>query len=71
MYDPRIDEPVALTVDLPILELSRGTIGVVRSVWNVPQPAYEVEFSHDMPETGQPCPPSRAILMPAQLQPAG
>jgi hypothetical protein len=44
MREPRIDDRVRLTQDLPELSLSRGTVGVVRSTWFAPTIAYEVEF---------------------------
>jgi hypothetical protein len=44
MREPRIDDRVRLTQDLPELALSRGTVGVVRSTWFAPTVAYEVEF---------------------------
>lgn len=44
MREPRIDDRVRLTQDLPELSLSRGTVGVVRSTWFAPTVAYEVEF---------------------------
>lgn len=44
MREPRVDDVVRLTQDLPELSLSRGSVGVVRSTWFAPTVAYEVEF---------------------------
>jgi Domain of unknown function (DUF4926) len=44
MHEPRIDEPVQLTQDLPELGLHRGEVGRVCSSWFVPTTAFEVEF---------------------------
>jgi hypothetical protein len=44
MRQPRIDDRVRLTHDVPQFALSRGAVGVVRSTWFAPSVAYEVEF---------------------------
>jgi len=44
MKRPQIDDYVRLTQDIPELELNRGQVGVVRSLWFSPTIAYEVEF---------------------------
>ncbi len=44
MNRPQIDDYVRLTQDIPELELNRGQVGVVRSLWFSPTVAYEVEF---------------------------
>ncbi len=45
MRMPHIDDFVRLTQDIPELELERGEIGVVRSMWCAPYMAFEVEFN--------------------------
>jgi hypothetical protein len=44
MRTAEIDALVRLTHDVPTLWLSRGDVGVVRSVWMAPANCYEVEF---------------------------
>ena len=44
MRQPRVDDYVRLTQDIPELSLNRGQVGVVRSTWFAPAIAYEVEF---------------------------
>jgi len=44
MRQPRIDDLVRLTHDIPELSLARGEVGVVRSTWFAPETSYEVEF---------------------------
>ncbi|WP_447930496.1 DUF4926 domain-containing protein [Sphingopyxis fribergensis] len=34
---------IRLTVDLPELQLKRGTVGTVLAIYSVPTPGYEVE----------------------------
>jgi hypothetical protein len=38
------NQAVYLTKDFEELALYRGTVGIVRSTWNYPNAAYEVEF---------------------------
>lgn len=44
MRDPNIDDVVKLTRDVPHMNLCKGQIGVVRSLWKAATVAYEVEF---------------------------
>ena len=44
MRTAQVDALVRLTHDVPTLWLSRGDVGVVRSVWMSPANCYEVEF---------------------------
>ena len=44
MTTPNLNTVVRLTQDVPTLWLSRGEVGVVRSVWLAPANYYEVEF---------------------------
>ena len=44
MRTAQVDTLVRLTHDVPTLWLSRGDVGVVRSVWMSPASCYEVEF---------------------------
>lgn len=44
MRQPRIDDFVRLTQDIPELSLGKGELGVIRSTWFAPSVAYEVEF---------------------------
>jgi len=44
VIEPQIDDIVRLTQDFPDLFLTRGAIGIVRSVWFAPMLTYEVEF---------------------------
>ena len=44
MRTAQVDALVRLTHDVPTLWLSRGDVGVVRSVWMSPASYYEVEF---------------------------
>jgi hypothetical protein len=37
---------VRLVKDLPELELRPGQVGVVKTKWDAPTPAYEVEFGY-------------------------
>lgn len=47
MQSPQIDERVRLIDDVPELDLFRGAIGVVRSMWCSPHSLFEVEFHFD------------------------
>jgi hypothetical protein len=60
MRTPHVDDTVRLTQDIPELQLQRGDVGVVCSMWFAPTEAYEVEF-------GLPG-PTRALLLAEQLQ---
>jgi hypothetical protein len=62
---PQVDDAVQLTSDIPDLWLSRGTVGVVRSIWFAPSTVYEVEFE----PVGLNC-PTRALLLDEQIQAA-
>jgi hypothetical protein len=64
MREPRIDDRVRLTQDLPELLLCRGSVGVVRSTWFAPTVAYEVEFQ----EAGLNSQQTRALLMANQVE---
>ena len=44
MRTTQVDALVRLTHDVPTLWLSRGDVGVVRSIWMAPASCYEVEF---------------------------
>jgi hypothetical protein len=44
MATAHVNAVVRLTHDVPTLWLSRGDVGVVRSVWMSPTDCYEVEF---------------------------
>ena len=44
MRTAQVDALVRLTHDVPTLWLTRGDVGVVRSVWMSPASCYEVEF---------------------------
>jgi hypothetical protein len=63
MRQPHVDDFVRLKTDIPELSLSRGEVGIVRSIWFAPSMAYEVEFrlKNDPNET-------RALLMAEQVQ---
>jgi len=65
MRTAQVDAQVRLTHDVPTLWLSRGHVGVVRSVWMSPASCYEVEF----------CKPGqssvRALLDMELLEPTG
>jgi hypothetical protein len=63
MRQPRIDDLVRLTQDVPELALYRGEVGVVRSTWFAPTVAYEVEF-HQIGYDYQ----TRALLQPEQVE---
>ena len=63
MRQPRVDDYVRLTQDIPELALSRGQIGVVRSTWFAPTVAYEVEFQ----PVGLDC-ETRALLLGEQVR---
>ena len=63
MRQPRIDDFVRLTADIPELALHRGDVGVVRSTWFAPTVAYEVEF-HPIGLDNQ----TRALLLAEQVQ---
>lgn len=62
MRQPRIDDFVRLTSDIPELSLHRGDVGVVRSTWFAPTTAYEVEF-HPVGVPSQ----TRALLLAEQV----
>ena len=63
MRQPDIDDVVRLTHDVPNLYLHRGEVGVIRSKWFAPAPAFEVEFG--TPGLGSKI---RAVLLAEQLQ---
>lgn len=63
MRQPHVDDFVRLTTDIPELALTRGEVGVVRSMWFAPSVAYEVEFH----QKGQ-CFETRALLLAEQVQ---
>ena len=63
MREPRVDDRVRLTHDMPELCLCRGTIGIVRSTWFAPAMAYEVEFQLDGMNVQ-----TRALLLADQLE---
>ena len=44
MRTAQVNNVVRLIHDVPTLWLSRGDVGVVRSVWTLPANCYEVEF---------------------------
>jgi hypothetical protein len=44
MREPRINDSVRLTQDIPDLCLGKGEMGIVRSTWFAPSISYEVEF---------------------------
>ena len=60
---PQVDDTVQLTRDIPDLWLSRGTVGVIRSVWFAPSTVYEVEFE----PVGLNC-TTRALLLDEQIE---
>jgi hypothetical protein len=62
MRQPRIDDFVRLTTDIPELSLHRGDLGVVRSTWFAPTTAYEVEF-HPVGISNE----TRALLLAEQV----
>lgn len=45
MKDPIVDDVVRLKSDVPHLNLHKGDLGVVRSLWRGASVAYEVEFT--------------------------
>jgi hypothetical protein len=63
MRQPKVDDHVRLTQDMPDLWLHRGETGIICSRWSVPTPAFEVEFhttdSHDV---------IRALVLGEQLE---
>jgi uncharacterized protein DUF4926 len=61
MREPCTDDLVRLTRDLPELSLSRGELGVVRSIWFAPNAAFEVEFGRNEHLT-------RVLLLPDQVE---
>lgn len=63
MRQPRIDDSVRLTQDIPELALTRGEVGVVCSTWFAPWVTYEVEFHH----IGYDC-QTRTLLRPEQVE---
>lgn len=63
MRRPEIDDCVILRQDIPELELSRGDMGVIRSIWCAPSVAYEVEFQ-PLGLDGQ----TRALLVAEQIE---
>jgi hypothetical protein len=63
MRDPRIDERVRLTKDIPEPSLQRGQVGVIRSIWFAPEDSYEVEFRR----TGAAW-PTRCVLSARQVE---
>ena len=44
MLETGCNQAVYLLKDLEELSLPRGTVGIVRSTWEYPNSAYEVEF---------------------------
>jgi hypothetical protein len=44
MRQPKVDDHVRLTRDIPALWLHHGESGIVCSSWSVPTLAFEVEF---------------------------
>ena len=60
---PQVDDTVQLTRDIPDLWLSRGTVGVIRSIWFAPSTVYEVEFE----PVGLNC-TTRALLLDEQIE---
>ena len=64
MRQPCVDDRVRLIHDVPHLSLPRGAVGVVRSVWFAPSPAYEVEFHQHGRDFQAGC---RCLLHPEQL----
>lgn len=63
MREPRVDDVVWLTQDVPELSLSRGDPGTVRSTWCAPSTVYEVEFRQIGRDE-----PIRAMLLPEQVE---
>lgn len=63
MRRPEIDDCVILRQDIPELELTRGDMGVIRSIWCSPSEAYEVEFQ-PIGLDGQ----TRALLLADQIE---
>jgi len=53
-------DPVRLVKELPELQLQRGQVGIVRSKWQHPTVAYEVEFESAKP-------PLRVLLLENHL----
>ena len=63
MRQPKVNDHVRLTRDIPNLWLQRGATGVICSQWFVPMVAYEVEFHEDGSENA-----TRALLLNEQLE---
>ena len=63
MRHPHVDDFVRLMTDIPELALTRGEVGVVRSMWFAPTIAYEVEF-HQIGHDYQ----TRALLLAEQVE---
>jgi len=63
MRHPHVDDFVRLMTDIPELALTRGEVGVVRSMWFAPTIAYEVEF-HQKGQSHE----TRALLLAEQVQ---
>ena len=63
MRIPHIDDRVILTQDIPELELTKGELGIVRSMWCSPYMAFEVEF-HPLNQDFQ----TRCLLAAEQVQ---
>ena len=63
MRQPKVDDHVRLTQDIPNLWLHRGETGIICSRWSVPMPAFEVEF-----HTTDPHDVVRALVLREQLE---
>ena len=60
---PHVDDRVRLTHDLPELSLRAGELGIVRTAWQFPYLAFEVEF-RPVGQTFQ----TRCLLIAEQVQ---
>ena len=63
MSKAEVNTVVRLTHDVPLAWLSRGDVGIVRSIWLSPSDCYEVEFA----KPGQPA--IRALLDAGLVEP--
>ena len=63
MQQPKVDDHVRLTQDIPDLWLHHGQSGIVCSRWSDPTPAFEVEF-----HTTDPDEVIRALVLGEQLE---
>jgi hypothetical protein len=59
-----MDDRVRLTCDVPQLFLTRGDVGMVRSIWLLPDGTFEVEFH--LRKSGEEV---RALLKAEQIEP--